>query len=403
MKQVFLQLPTDPNQPLNWLLRDTSHNEVTRGSGPVEALAPLAAGRQVIVLVPGEQVVLTETELQIRQAAKLRKALPYALEDQLSEDVDELHFAFRQGKDGKVQVAVVNEERLRQWLAPLEAEGIALRFATPDTLALPWSENSWSIVIEGDRAVVRTGETEGFVSEREGLEDFLAAVLETREEPPERIHVWYCSDNSEPLHWPDHAPALETHPCNGGLLDVASTSWAPEKSINLLQGAFSADLELAKHLKPWRWAAGLLVIWFGIMSAQQLIEKQRLETKVNAAKEQMVSLYRQTFPEARKVPNPRVQMEQKLKALKGGAGQSDSDFLSLLAASAPAVSADGKTTLEGINFRRGKLTFQLSAKSLGELESLKEKLAQSPKLDAELLAADSSGGKATGQIRISAK
>lgn len=401
MKQVFIQLDPDKAQPYSWLLWDSNNNEAQKGMGPLESLAPLTSGRQVTVLIPGEHVVLTEVDLQIRQAAKLRKALPYALEDQLSEDVDDLHFAFRQAKDKPVQVAVINEEKLRQWLAPFEEEGITLRNASPDTLAIPWSPGSWSIVVQAERSIIRVGETEGFVAQHEELSAFLGALAESGHEP-EQVNVWRC-ENSPPLEWPETLPSPKEHSCEQGFLALVAREWNPEKTINLLQGPFSADLELTKHLKPWRWAAALLIVWLGIVSAGQVIDKQRLEKRVNTAKAEMVKIYRQTFPEARKVPNPRVQMEQKLKALKGGVGQSDADFLHLLSISAPVIASDDNTALEGINYRRGKLTFQFSAKSLGELEKLKEKLASTARVKAELLAADSSAGKATGQIRVSSQ
>ncbi len=402
MKQVFIQVSAVPTEPFRWLLRDTSTNEHQLGSGPVAALAPLAHGRQVILRIPGEHVVLTELELAIRQPSKLRKAIPYALEDQFSEDVENLHFAHRQDKQGKTHVAVINGKRLASWVEQLTSEGITPRHAITDTLALPWTKETWSILLEGNRATVRTGEAEGFNSEREGLEEFLTAILETHPLPKE-INTWYCSKETRPLSWSTSAPPITQTPCEEGTLRIIAEDWQAGANINLLQGAFSAELNLSKHLKPWRWVAALLVLWTGLATASQVLEKQQLQTRVDSAKNQMVSIYRQSFPEARKVPNPRVQMEQKLKTLRGGVGASDSDFLALLGRSAQPIAASSATALEGINYRSGKLTLQLSAKSLGDLERLKEQIDTQEGIAAKLIGADSSAGKATGQVRISVK
>ena len=52
-----------------------------------------AAGRRVCVLVPGTDVLLAEPEFPVKAGAKLQQVVPYALEEQLAEDIDDLHFA----------------------------------------------------------------------------------------------------------------------------------------------------------------------------------------------------------------------------------------------------------------------------------------------------------------------
>ncbi len=78
-------------------------------SGPLEQAAQRAAGRHVCVLVPGTDVLLTEPELPAKAGAKLQQIVPYALEEQLAEDIDDLHFAIgkRSGDAPTTPVAVV--------------------------------------------------------------------------------------------------------------------------------------------------------------------------------------------------------------------------------------------------------------------------------------------------------
>ena len=55
--------------------------------------ASLAAGRRVCVLVPGTDVLLANPELPAKAGTKLQQIVPYALEEQLADDIDTLHFA----------------------------------------------------------------------------------------------------------------------------------------------------------------------------------------------------------------------------------------------------------------------------------------------------------------------
>src|SRR5262245_53754069 len=69
--------------------------------------------QKIIVLVPGEDVLLIQVQLPKMSKARLAKAIPYALEDQITEDPDNLHFAISKVKEnGLIAVAVVNKKRM---------------------------------------------------------------------------------------------------------------------------------------------------------------------------------------------------------------------------------------------------------------------------------------------------
>ena len=91
---LLLRLPRAPEQGATWLIVDA------RGAptgppqgGPLALAAPRAAGRRVAVLVPGTDVLLAEPDVPVKAGAKLHQLVPYALEEQLADDIDDLHFA----------------------------------------------------------------------------------------------------------------------------------------------------------------------------------------------------------------------------------------------------------------------------------------------------------------------
>ena len=45
------------------------------------------------VLVPGTDVLLAEPDLPLKPGVKLQQLVPYALEEHLADDIDDLHFA----------------------------------------------------------------------------------------------------------------------------------------------------------------------------------------------------------------------------------------------------------------------------------------------------------------------
>jgi general secretion pathway protein L len=378
------------------------HTEGNPGSvqtGSLDQAIEAGKGHPVILLAPAEDTLLTTSDLQIRQAAKLRKAIPYALEEQLSEDVEDLHFALGPRTEDGQAVAIIKRELLDDWLQAFADHQLIPRAILPDVLALPWREDEWFVGVDDQRALIRTGPFTGFACDRENLMILLRAALEEREEKPTNIHLWQCG---APVlaDWSMEPPRLLRHRCDGSLLQLLAEGAEPRNTINLLQGDYSTQTDLTKTLKPWRWAALLLGVLFAVGVTGKIIEKKQLTTQKTALLQQSEQIYRQTFPGVKKVVNPRVQMEQHLKRLRGGDDTAQSSFLDLLASSSKIISADKTAKLESIRFRNNQLDLKVSAKTLSELDALKTRLKTQAGLNAELLNADSGQGKASGNLRI---
>src|SRR5581483_6466382 len=144
-------------------------------SAPLTDLAARATGKSVVVFVAAADVRLATVDVPARSPQKVLQAAPYALEDQLAEDVDVLHFALgpRQAAGG-YPVAVVAKSRMDAWLAPLTEAGLRPEALVPEQLALPWVEDDRiHLLAEAGELTARTGPFRGFACAPEDL----AAVL----------------------------------------------------------------------------------------------------------------------------------------------------------------------------------------------------------------------------------
>src|SRR5262245_36924849 len=102
------------------------HVLVNAVSGELVQAAPLAVGRRVAVIVPSSDVLVTEVEAPARSAAKLAQVIPFALEERVADEIEDLHFAIgeRSAETGRVAVAVVTRARVDAWLAELASAGL---------------------------------------------------------------------------------------------------------------------------------------------------------------------------------------------------------------------------------------------------------------------------------------
>jgi general secretion pathway protein L len=116
------------------------------------------------------------------------------------------------------------------------------------------------------------------------------------------------------------------------------------------------------------------------------------------------ALYKKTFPNARRIVNPRAQMEQQLKQLQRRAGGGDISFLGMFAETANVVRAAQGISVQGASYRDGRLDLDLQADNLQLLDTFKQSLVGGGRMKAEIQSATTDKDqKVKSRIRIEVK
>src|SRR6266545_2259442 len=129
--------------PRNWPAGDSElrWRRIAAGGaveqGAQRGLEGLAPAEEIIVWTPAAETLLLRANLPTRSAAKIVQALPYALEEQLIEPPERLHFAYTHEADGSLAVAVTSRERMDRWVSALAAAGLEPTRLAPVTLSPP--------------------------------------------------------------------------------------------------------------------------------------------------------------------------------------------------------------------------------------------------------------------------
>src|SRR5260221_7613263 len=159
--------------------------------GAQRGLEGLAPAEEIIVWTPAAETLFLRAHLPTRSAAKIVQALPFALEEQLIDPPERLHFAFAHEADGALAGAVTRRERMESWLAALAAAGLAPTHLAPVTLSVPLAEGAWTLAFVDGEMVLRSGARAGLGGPIEPRPPawLHAALAEARTEAgaPERI------------------------------------------------------------------------------------------------------------------------------------------------------------------------------------------------------------------------
>lgn len=117
-----------------------------------------------VVLAPTEQLLMLAVDLPLASRSQRLSALPFAIEDQVSEPLDAVHAALGALlAPGRYLAGVVRHDRMRRWCAMMAEAGLGQAALVPDALALPSpGPGFWSVAVSGERALVRTADGPGF-------------------------------------------------------------------------------------------------------------------------------------------------------------------------------------------------------------------------------------------------
>lgn len=348
----------------------------------------------VHVWTPPGETLLTRAQLPTRARARILQALPFALEDQLLDEPEALHFAFVREADGELAVAVTQRRRLNVWLDILKAAGIRPMSLAPANLALPLAPGAWAAAFVDGELWVRTGAHAGFVTlagaEPPPLLRSALAEAAAREAAPLGLVVHAAPAELDLAAW---STALQL-PLEPGLDDFWRAARVPP--INLLQAEFGQSAHLRQLARPLRPALAMLAAWLVVAVALDVAEWWRLDARYQQYQAEMHQIYRTSFGTAAQYPYE--QFRRGVEALQARGGSAG--MLPLLARVAPALEAErARVRVHSIKYGERSLTLDLTLPDYQALDGVKNAL-QAAGVDVEVLAATGRDNAVEGRLRV---
>lgn len=372
--QLIIYLASHAVSP-SWVLVDKE--EVVKETvmdGDPSLLAQLAAEKNVIVLVPAEDVLLTSAKLPKMNHSRLLQALPFALEEQVIADVDTLHFApLANQAEEMLPVAIVAKEKMQCWLSQLQTWQVKADVLIPLSLALPYADTRWDALIE-QMVTVRTGPFSGFACDQANFPDLLSMSLQASEVKPQVIHIHSCQDTDiSTITLP--ASIIEDKVNTTKLLAFLASSAIHFSGNHLLQGEYAVKKSrFPQRQKMWKAAAILAISWLVILFLYPTVSYFVLKTRLSKIENQMSQIYRYHFPQASSMVAPKLRMEEKLQKMAAGSGENR--LLLLLAFVGKGLSPADDINLKRFDFQNNQLTLDVSAASSEHFAAFTNYLSQ---------------------------
>jgi len=403
----FLLIHYKPGHHSNmqyWALGADQHASITLGHGNMTELKSIARGKKVTVLIDAHYTTLASVNVPSKNRNKQMQAVPFAMEDNLAEDIDDTYFALGKSEDHTVPVIAIKRSLLEQTLDIFRQQQIHVDAITADSVAIPGSNAQWCVLLDEDSALIKTGPSQAHCCDRENLPIILQALLEQSEPQPDAITYYYKADDvvaATMLN--DIDITIESQTYQNHALEIFVTNLKEVQSLNLLQGEFAAKRESNTWIKPWKSVAFVSAIWIAFELTHAAIIATQLEEKNLQLTRQIEKEFKRAIPEARKMTNMRKRVERRLDELKtGGSGKSNTGFLQILSKVTPVLSSNNKLDINAAVYKSNYVDLDLTAKSLDDIEKTKQQLANIPGIKT-VLSTTVEKDSVKGRLRLEAK
>ncbi len=357
---------------IHWLVYSPLEQEIiASGELPnAEQLTELtdkAQSREVVVLLPSDQVQLKTVELPTKWNRKLEQALPYMLEEDIACDIDDLFIAIAEptmvGEKHAINVAMTDREWFESWLEVFAEHDIEVFTFLPDALLLPTAEQGISVIELKGQWLCKFGQWHISAVEQSWLAEYLLALGN-----PDIAHYSPASIFPDGVNLDAQTSAYD-------LPLALFAKQLPDTKFNLRQGEYQLKKKTALWWGYWKGAA--IAASIALVSSVLIkgFELHQLTSDLEVAKSQVVERYKKAFPGKTVRPHLiKSQINGELAKLEGG---SSAGFLDLTSELVTVFSQVQDFTPETLRYdqRRNELRIRARGKdfqTFGKVKSILE-------------------------------
>ena len=342
----------------------------------------------VVVGLPSDDVRSTLLKVSPEELKHLSKSLPYMMEEQVAEDVEELHFVASALGEEQFLVAFTRQDKMADWVEQLSFND-SLKVFGPEALCLPLEGDECCAVVDGDEVVLRWSDAHGA---RVDL-SLLSTVLDSLAEIPSSL-VIYGTDREQVVSQltDDQAALVDWRQGGWGALLLLTKS-APQ--VNLRQGSFAPPLPLVKWWGVWKAVAIAASVALSLQFVSDVSQFQTLKQQNLELRSAIQDSYRKANPRGA-VVDAEKQLDRQIAEFAGE--ESVTAFTPKLVDVVTATMAkSGRVT--SINYTSGQLRLNLTAQDFASVEQIRQALERAG-LKATLETSSARGDEVRARLRI---
>ncbi|TGN41722.1 type II secretion system protein GspL [Marinobacter confluentis] len=410
-------------QLFSWALLDASGDIQAHGGADTrETVEHTLAqndleGVRLVGLIPGEDALFCVADIPARQSRFIQQALPFAVEEQIAQDIESVHLAIGAHSDRGYRVAAIDHRQMAHWVELFsDWEHARLEAIYPDASLLPVTEGGWSICLDGETVMLASEQGEWLSVQSRNLAMFgQTLAVPPSEEVVAEVAVTLFGTEAEFEHLQSDISALKDSSRLAvkqqalELLPLELLAHAHHhhlcQPINLCQGQYAIRNEKSGLFGAWKPLVAVASVWFVVQVAVEIGFGVYHNQQAEQVQAQAMQIYRSAFPNDTRTTagNVRRVVQGQLNQLQ--AGGTDAGFITLMkytGSEYTKLSGADSIVFNSINYsqNRGELVVDVRADSYGKLSALRNGLS-SQGLEAQIGSVVNESDGARGRLTVS--
>ncbi len=385
--KIYLNLEA----PYEWA-RVSAKTVTAFGEVPSPADYPIDDEDEVIGVVSGEWVTSHQVNLPAKTRKQFNTALPYSLEEAISEDVENMHFVCPNWKAGEdVAVFVVAKNKMLEWKEVATDHRLPIKQLLPDYALLPFHDAAdCSVALSEHGLLTHNRDGTGVSIDPDFLDawlmntdtsDIIAVNSEQlaenliAEHPERDFRFWAFGEKLS--HWLEYAQT--------STIELWTDTYRPRVS--------------RRNKKVYLLPLALIVLSVTLKLGYDSYRYFAMHAEIAAIETEAKSILKKRFPVFKTVASgtERELMEKGI-ARMGGPDRSKSVHNTL--AQAAAILSRQRVSLSDITFRNEELILTCLLNDFSQVDLLNKQFNQRPGLSATLQSSASEDGKIIASYSI---
>jgi len=362
---------------VQWCIREDDGSTRAHGRTDAAGLADLIDPAvdwlndpaNVVVFAPAAEVLGVSCTVPGRNAAQIRRALPFAVEEFVATEIENMHLASGPIRRGEaVRCNLIERRVLEDWLSALRELGLAPGYLIGEAELLPDAPERVSLLFDGDGVLVKTAEQAASL-DRENLMLALEGLSYR-----ELLLVNGELSDLEAGQLDDDIEIIDGDTGGEGVLGylIGRFESGSAAALNLLQGAYAPRRKATADWQRWQAVAGLAAVWVLAGFLAMVAKGLWSSTQADRLQSESEALYREVFGAESRIVNVRRQFQSAL----GGDDPQASSFTDYLGQLAQTVDRNSAVLSLTYTSARDELAADMLVKGFEELEALKQGLEQ---------------------------
>lgn len=356
MTSQIILIKINADNSLTRVVLDSENNVLQQDTVSGFANLPAAIkGVDSVILLSGQRLFSDAIAMPKTSRRNRRKALPYLLEACVLTPSAQLHCVTKSINKQHDQLVAIDKSLMNDYIKGLTGRGYYPRTMIPDYLVLPFERGNWTIFIDGDTAMVRTGFYSGFSTSVSHLKFLLKLAAKNHD------HLIPCAViANNPVDFSELEAQFSFSFIEEAAFDAHSLIKYPV--INLLTGEFRIKNTASNH---WCYAAGFFALWLLTLVTGKCVlwlhyqhQEAQLEQKIALMTKKLGS------------------REEIIRQLQSAAMPKSSKLISLLVAVGEALSSVKQVSIQSIDFSGDRLFMTLQLQRLADFQQFAAQLEQ---------------------------